>query len=449
MAVFTLEEENHENKIPEREFKTSEELNSSLIYNKERPLDTIQNFIEGSKWEVNYYLQIRTKDDIAKELDINIPPAIQKYYLIKNLVIYVTTPINQDDPQNIYGEGTINANVLVNYGDMFVTTLSGGRKAILTIDTVDTRVYSLHSMFYVKFRIYGFLDEHPIYYQNISNKVVREFVYSRDMSFDGSNPVLLDSDYIQRTNLKLEYTNIVKHYLKFFYNTENSLLCLTTKQNKLYVDPFVIDVFRRFTDVEMDMRLAKMRLIASHLVDKVYTIWDILLARSISMLGNIERNLGFVSNTIPGPDVDLSSINSIGIDYIIDVKNDNPKSISYPELKDIAFERKEDYKDPVSIYKKETKMRYIPLLDTVSNEPIPTRNETYIFSNYFYENITDKCGYMELMVINFLNGTTVKEDDLYYVINNYKYWNTIDQFYLLPIFLVILRDYIRNIIKVV
>lgn len=447
MAVFSLENE-HTTKLPERKFLTSEQLDSSLIYNKEKPLDTIQNFIEGSKWEVDYFLQLRAKDDRVKELDINLPPAIQKYYRINNLVIYVTTPINQDDPQNVYGEGTINANVLVNFGDMILTTLSGGRKALLSIDTVDTKTYSLHNMFYVKFKLYGFVDEHPLYYDNIINKVVREFYYNRNTTYDGSNPVLLDVNYVQKVDLKIEYECIIKHYLKYFYNTENSLLCLTSTNNELYVDPYVINVFRKFTEVEMDTRIAKMRMITSHLTDKVYTIWDILLTRTGSMLDNIDRDLCFVRNSLAGSDIDLGAINNVGIDYIIDVKYGGTKILSTPDLREISMERKEGYKDPISKYIFKPKSNYIPMFG-FNDQPEPKNNDTYIFSNYFYDRDTEKCGYMELMVINFLEGKVVKEDELYYALKNYKYWSTIDQFYLLPILLIILKDYLKSIIKVI
>ena len=104
--------------IPERPFVTQEQLQTSTIFNKDQSLDTIIQYIRGSKWGVSYFLQIKGINETIQLPDINVPVTVQKYHRINNLDLILQTAISQDNIENITGEAIVNAGFLPNVNDV-------------------------------------------------------------------------------------------------------------------------------------------------------------------------------------------------------------------------------------------------------------------------------------------------------------------------------------------
>ena len=70
-------------------------------------------------------------------------------------------------------------------------------------------------------------------------------------------------------------------------------------------------------------------------------------------------------------------------------------------------------------------------------------NDTYIFSSKFYDNDGSKT-VLEGLVLEYLNRKTINPNRLLNVLNNYLHWGQLEQFYYIPIILVLIKSAIGD-----
>ena len=430
MPILTMEDEDNrfetkEEKEETRVFRSKDDMKTSTLFNKETPLDTIVKHIRGAKWEVDYFLQIRDINDSIQPLDVNLPPTVQKYNRINKLIITVQTPIDQGEIKDIAGEGIINAGFIPNVNDLILTTLLGGREVLLEITEVSTRSYNLHKAYYISYKIFTFLDTDngPKYYNDLLNKTMKEYVYDKEHLLDFSAPVILAQDYKSKLNLKHHIPDLVDLYFSKFIYYEKYLHYLPTEAS-IYVDTLLTDFIFKIVNTDEHPDIIKLNRITPDLHKELpYTVWTAIINRDIKILKRCERRIDFKYNPFGLKDALNHTINILGVNFIArkltkDEKVENIKVVEN-ELKD----RPKDYTNPVS------------------------RNGLYVFGKAFYEQDRTKTTDLESLVLDYLEGKILSSEKLNKLIEHSVYWDTKDQFYLIPVLIVLIKDSVSNTFK--
>lgn len=490
MAILDLNKRNviaesRPENIENRKYVSQEELGTSTLFSKDHSLDHISQYISGMKWTVTYFLQLRNMNDELVQLDPRIAATIQKYHRINKLEIYLQNGIDQANITNIEFEAVINAGFLPNKHDIILAELTGGREALFTLKEIDVRKYSLHDAYWCTFKLLTFIDtDNADLYNNLIYKTVKEYVYDKNHLLDYSAPIILQSDYKRKLNLKNVYKEITDYYLDNFIDIDTCVLCPPTNVSK-YTDIYLTDFLFSIVETTDHPEMSKIvRVDKSRLKKHPLTIWDAILRRDITMLKRLERNIGFTYNPYTYTDYNLRSFNMLGINFIASVLGKEYKPIK-PDYKDIStydnFFTKE-YEDDDAILDDNNILKMVNVMtdegtnevviDIIDNEnktednidieeidnpnvikepvyetPIKIPDDAYVVSNNMYDLIDKDMGILERNLKKYLLGDLCDSNDIDIMVEQYHMWSTRDQYYCIPILLVLIKDSILNTYK--
>lgn len=406
--------------VKDKPLRTQEELKTSILYNKEHDLKTIIRYPKGSKWEVNYFLQIRDINDTLSPPDINLPPTVQKYNRINKLILYIQTPIEQDTIEDISGEGLINAGFLPNVNDVFIATLTGGREAIFIITEVTNRTYNLHYAYKISFKIFCFAEDNPNIYNDIVIKVMKNYTYDKDHLLDYSAPIILSSDYKAKLDLRNSLEDVIDYYFRYFVNYEKNVIALKTSAS-IYVDTLLTDFIFKVINQSDNLIMNKLNYVAIDFRDKIpYTIWDVIINRNTKLLKLCTKNLGFKYSPSGCGDIIQRNMHYIGINFIVDKLSSVGSELDIP-IVDISTEKTSDFRPPIN-----------------------KDRQSYVVSEDVYELSNNCVGLLDKVLIDYLECKLLKSEELEVLINQYTMWDTREQFYLIPILIVLIKDAINN-----
>ena len=490
MAILDLNKRNviaesRPENIENRKYVSQEELGTSTLFSKDHSLDHISQYISGMKWTVTYFLQLRNMNDELVQLDPRIAATIQKYHRINKLEIYLQNGIDQANITNIEFEAVINAGFLPNKHDIILAELTGGREALFTLKEIDVRKYSLHDAYWCTFKLLTFIDtDNADLYNNLIYKTVKEYVYDKNHLLDYSAPIILQSDYKRKLNLKNVYKEITDYYLDNFIDIDTCVLCPPTNVSK-YTDIYLTDFLFSIVETTDHPEMSKIvRIDKSRLKKHPLTIWDAILRRDITMLKRLERNIGFTYNPYTYTDYNLRSFNMLGISFIASVLGKGSKPIK-PDYKDIStydnfFTKEVEDDDAILDDNNILKMVNVMtdeetnevVIDVIDNEnktednidieeidnpnvikepvyetPIKIPDDAYVVSNNMYDLIDEDMGILERNLKKYLLGDLCDGNDIDIMVEQYHMWSTRDQYYCIPILLVLIKDSILNTYK--
>lgn len=416
--------ENKEELENKRVYRTQEEMKTSTLFHKEVPLRNIIQYIKGMKWTVDYFKQVLDINDSSSAPDFNVPATTQKYHRINKLILTIQSSIQQDNLDNITGDAIVNAGFLVNVDDVFTATLTGGREAIFIITEKQIRTYNLHQAYYITFKLFKFCDDSPEIYNDLIRKVVKEYVYDKNYLLDFGAPVILQSDYTKKLELKDKINDILDYYLSRFVNEEARVISLPTKGG-VYTDQLLSNFLFKIVNQSDHLVMGKLTNIDTTYIQHVkLTVFDAIIKRDLKILKQCEKRIGFRYNPYGIMDTFNKQSNIHGIHFIVDkLSQDDPGVV--PDVIELDYERDfEDYKYPLG-----------------------EKGNKYIFSDAFYRLDKENCGTLEFCLLEYMEGKLVPLDQLEILVEQYYAWDTIEQFYLIPVLLVLIKDTINNTFK--
>lgn len=407
---------------PDRKLYTNPDFKTSTLFNEDHELNNIIQYVSGNKWTVNYFQQIREINTPAIMPDVSVATSVLSYNRISGLVIILSTAIDQTDPNSIVGSASINSGFLPNYGDAFIATLTGGREAVFVVTLVEKKLYSLHDMYTVEFKLFSFLDKESEFYRDLISKVIKEYTYDKSYIQDKSAPIILSQDYKNKLNYKTEKQSIIDYYFNNHVNSEKNVVALPMGDNvtSIYVDTLLNEFLLKivgYTGYPNSDKLNRFELpnITS------YSIYDMIINREIEKLPFLEKDFIFSYIRIDSGEPVMRHLSWLGINYTIDKLRDDMKVDYSLDIKVNTVTK------PVGF-----------------EEPIKIKDSNYIFSEAFYTQDIDNCGMFEKALLQYLRNEVIDSGVMANLLANYRYWDTIDQYYLLPILIVLIQDNINN-----
>jgi hypothetical protein len=408
----------------EPDYTSQEEMKTSVLYNKETTLNPIIHSLDGMKWSVDYFLQILNVNDKSTPPDINIPATSQKYHRIDNLVIMLDQALEQNIPTELIGTGTIDCGFKVNVNDAFKAELLGGREAIFVVTKVTTGNYNLHQIYKIEFKLFLFLLDNEEKWNDLKIKTMKTYVYDHEHLLDYSAPVILANDYEKKADLKRKLPEIIDYYLDSFINKEKNVLVPTTSTS-LYVDTLLMDFLLKIIDTDDHNDISKLLVIDKNFNSDIkYTLWDLIIDRNIDLIKRVNKNIDFKYYPYISTRPELIELSYMGVNFIADLIG-TTDTVAEPPYVDISIEQPEDY------------------VSTVNNTI-----GTYVLSEAFYKLDKENCSNIENLLIDYLNnGTIINIAQLEKLMDSYQTWSTKEQYYLIPILIVLIKDSIINTFK--
>lgn len=430
MPILTIEEEdkNYSN-IEERKethiFRTQEEMKTSTLFHSEQPLETIVKQIRGMSWSVNYFLQLKNINEELRLPDKELPPTVQKYNRIDNLVLHVQSPIDQGKPNEISGEAIVNAGFVPLTHDVFLATLLGGREAIFYITNVETRSYNLHKAYYVSYKLWTFIDTSPDLYNDLLTKVMKNYVYDKEHLLDYGAATILQTDYKDKLNLKYAVQDIIDFYMDKFVTKEKWLHAIPT-HTSLYVDTMLTEMLFKVVNRDDHEKLTKLNALENDIGKNIgVTIWDAILKRDKKILKRCEKYIDFKFTPYTYDDMLNKKMQIFAVNFLAN-KIINPNEIAKINIIENPLQnnRPDNYLNPIS-----------------------DKNKFYVMTEPFYLDIKEEMGYVEQLVMDYLEGKILNAENVKKIVDEYIYWTTRDQYYLLPIVIILLKECIQNTFK--
>jgi hypothetical protein len=448
------------------------EYKGVTVDTKMTPLSSLLSHVEGSSWTVNYYSQVIDRDTGTSGQSVNTNPVHQQYRLIKQMELKVTSPLSMtQDPTSktltYSGTATVYPFVIPNEGDMFLADIGDGREGIFQIHTTTRMSVFTQTCHTIEYRMVDYSD--PERRADFNRKVVQTLHYEKDFLMHGQNPLLFEEDYSVVQFLRKNYKFITDRYFKQFFGREYSTMLVPHQLTPTY-DPYITEaLLTNFTTWDSnEIRYVRKLNMDDDQVSKATNIWTALIQRDPNLLNMVFTQVGKVWAAEFSGEPMYEGIRFSGIKEVI-YPNDPevtvdfqyttpPKLISGSEitipttsmrsvggylaqlrsktLADVIDEKLNGFQSLSGI----NISRQAPLI-------LPAMADGYyVLSRGFYENdqTVGSQSKLDLCVRQYLNNQQLSLSVLKEFCEAITTWNSLDQFYLTPIVLILIKSVIRS-----
>lgn len=452
MALAKYTPDAHSHVVPNLPKITEQEFSGVVVDTKYTPLSSLITYIEGASWTVMYYSQVIDKNNDIKSQDVNLSGIYQQYTEINSMELKVTTPLSttQDTSTNrmtVTGAANVYPFIIPNVGDMFAADVGDGREGIFRVSNSEKKSLLKQSVYYIEYSLLYYSDADTVRRQDLKNKSINNYFYIKDFLLHGQNPLLIDEDYNAFQELNNLYHEIIQNYFKWFFNNEYKTLVLPG-QTKVIYDHYLVCALLSILNTVDAPQLIHIRKL--NVDDDKYLkqpqLWDALVNRDLSLLDLSNKTMGLMNSHYFSANPMLNGVRFSGIDYVV-------YPIRPEKLLDVGLQF---YPKTMSLEKVEkVTSRSVRLDKLVGDRELDLRSdfvvnikpvlmdERYVLSDSFYTTGIDMSA-LEILTLEYLNKKSINPTMLLKVIKNYRNFGVIEQYYYLPIILVLISSVIRK-----
>ena len=398
--------------------EVKENINKNPSYNVDTPMENIIKQISGYRWFVDYYNLVADSFDNQSTIDFSLDLAVTEYNLIKDMVLILDSPIDNDTAINIGGSGYVDSNIIPKNGDAFIAKLIDGRLGLFYLSQVSRDTYNLRDVFKVSFKLYSIInDENETDYVKLQDKVIETYYFNKDYLKTNDKKLFTSKEIIDRNKIDSLTNTLLAVYNSKIINT-NVRYTISYKDNlnRITHDPYLEDF-----------------------VSKI--IGSTSLHRNTNMFSKKDTNRYTIL------DVLSENLNSKLIYKYFSI-NSASKLGSNPFLRPILY----GGVDRVVMPEKELSSTLEPLIQ--DNDLYPyVSNLYYIFPEDFYLVLSgvktiddaDTISNLEKIILNIINKETIKLVDVEDIIDDLLInGEEPELYYYIPILIYILRYYKNN-----
>ena len=424
---------------------TSENYIPVAVDNKVNPVDTLLEHVEGASWTLKaYYSQILTKDSQLNAQQTGTSAAYQQYNKIEALEVKVTSPLSQtQDPKTkaitYVGTALVYSLLIPNEGDMFVAAIGDGQLGIFTVTSTVKKSVFRKSTYEIS---YAISTTDLSFIQDLDIKTVNVYVYRKDFLSYGQDPLVIKRDNNQLLNLSQTYSVLARQYFPRFFDKEFKTFTLPGQPMPTY-DPFLTDfIVRMFGNDDSPILQEVRRLnVSDDPVMSQDNFWTALINKNMSYLKTGFTKATVVSTSGFSYDPFFNSIRYTGVklcvyplDPALNINNTDAWSLKPPA--------------PQSIQEVPGGGIGVGIVSADGSQTVydiqPVLTDTYyVLSGSFY-NQTNTQTALENAVSLFLNNEKLDPVMLNRLANEFMTWGLLEQFYYVPILLMLIRASIRT-----
>lgn len=438
---------------PEPVRVASERYRGVTVDSRYQSATSLLTHLEGMSWTVNYYSQIVDKDNALSGQNLSRSPVYQQYKRINRLELKVVTGLNQSSQDNhksqtLAGQArTFPCGLIPNEGDMFVADIGDGREGVFRIILSDALSIYKDTAYLIDYELVDYSEE--IRAADLDSKVVENVYYVSDFMNHGQNPFISDQDYENMRRLHSYLEDIASEYFRRFVSREYATLIIPGQRHAIY-DPFltkaVMSIFA--SDSFVDLKRVRQLNCDEDLNFYTSTLWDALTLKKRGRLKGGSQAMGLLSARSFNSDAMMEGVRFSGVHYVVyprdpegaedDVRTGRMRILSDEKL-NAAPTRMIDLFDLINV----TTLHGLPNREA---DPVNfiTAESPYVLSKAFYRQETVGQSSLEIQTQLYLDSKAMNLDTLCHLAETHTSWPLLDQFYQLPVLLILIRSAIRR-----
>lgn len=441
-----------------------EEFHSVVVDSRYQPSASLLINVEGSSWIANYFSQILGRDNGLSGQQPSLDPLYQQYRLIKDFELKVTTPLtsSQDSDSNamkLTGAANVYPFLIPNVGDMFIADVGDGREGIFRITEVERRSIFKDTCYAVQFDLVSIADKQRT--DDLYEKVQQEFVFVRDFLQHGQNPMLKPADFEVAKRLEARFHELAELYFTNYVSREFRTLVLPKQDQPTYdhfLTRFLPKVFSTWDATEL--RQMRVMNLDDDQVMRSHTLWDALLEKNPRVLKQSAKQMKLVSARLFTRDPMLEGIFWSGLRYVV-YPVDPPYTVNLSSLRidkiGQTIQELQEFEQPAPELVNplpnitsladligDATLDELPYGDAPMIRPV-LGDDYYVLSQNFYDRVSLEQSKLEKAVWDYLNDKPVDRTLLLAFCETFHSWGTLEQFYYLPIVLLLIKASIRSL----
>lgn len=416
-----------------------------------KPFQSMISYVEGAPWSVEYFSQVLGKHSELKMIDTAAHAVHQSYSRVNNLEIRVTSPLsdsynNETSTMQTRGTGHIYGGVVPNVEDHFITATADREPTIFRLISVDALSMSRDTVYEVNYMVVGKVADNLDIANSLRGKVSKDFEFLKNRINEGNSPLVVRDDFKKLLDLSQAYKDLLNYYMTTFWSKGNRMMLVPGQDKRIYDYNIIEFLFKLVNPYDHNSLLDVQRPPNAPSVFADQTnIFDVLLERSYSRLEQCNQKYGFVRSDAGGNNSFICGPSFYDIDYIVYPK-DHDTTANIPGISPLTL-ASYDYKPTGrkgNPFPEPENTRF-----AIANGNVPLifnahLDGYYVFSKAFYEGTYSVSG-LEILVRDYIQNKTLDINILSKLLDNYKVMLRMDQFYYIPILILLVKEASRKI----
>ena len=419
-------------------FHISKDTMDSVVRTYDTEADyTILNFLEGSKWTVDYYNQDLGKHDSGSLLDSALPSVLSPRTKIKGLTLMVTEAFSENVYEAMTGRALFYAGSIRPFlGDIFIVPILNKKLGIFQITDTKIKTYVNKDMYEIGYEVY--LIDDNINANNflaiLEDSVNRTFIFNKDFVRNRSSVLFTEEEDNRYTDFREHMEYLSRKWIKTFRDNRTNLITIK-KQSLIYVD-FNLEKF--FISILSTNNIENNPIYAN----TVYapfgnkfdsdTILDLFKDKKMIKLQDVAKqtiklcDMGVINYDLRGGD-----LSGLGFNCMVFVYKDNCM------LSEIT--------DTGSCF---SLIEFSETCSPENNTLLPNIKEIagtsklYMFSENFYNNLREDISILEELLLDYIDNRELNTAKLYSLKESVNSWNYLEQFYYIPMLYLLEKYYV-------
>jgi hypothetical protein len=420
--------------------------------NNDTPTNSLVAYLDGMPWSVTYYSQLLGKHNDLQELDPGQNAAFQQYQKVIDLQIRVSAALtNSYDSENaitsVSGGATI-VQMVPNANDYFIAEAGSRELGLFRIKSVERLSFNRDSAYAVQYDLVCYVRDNEERIADIESKVVRQYVFSMQRLAEGLSPVLREDVHALMTTLSQDYHGLIQQYFKKFFNRTYMTL-VVPGQTKLVYDSRMVDFLMQIMESAEVEEMRAMQIISTDHERYLASgsLWSVLLERRYDSLSYVPQKSCLApkahfnrSSWLKGPiytRMDYFVYPVLGESDVLVPGDPTPKQYDFTSME-----------GPLTI---ELPERIVGNTYTNGTTTLPfiksvLIDDFYVLSEVFYANgLTTSV--LEILIRDYLKCVTLDMAMLKALVDQYRTWPVLEQFYYGPLLMLLLKTAIQGFYK--
>lgn len=425
----------------------------SIIYDdKNKPLHSLIAYIEGAPWPVDYFSQVVGEHNDLREVDPGQANVYQQYQKINKLELRTSDPLTSSYDTDtglteVTGSALIYPFVTPNISDYFTSGVADSKVGLFRITNVERKTLNRDSVYFVEYSMVGYIDALETLYNDLVDKVIRTYFFSKDRLVEGLQPLLRNEENEQLVNLDHLYKDLVRYYFNTFFNRKFMTLVIPGQEYPIY-DSYVVNYLFKIIDSfdAEEIKLIKQIPTDQDIFLNQPQFWEIMLRRDYDGLKQANQKMAQVSKYLFNCNSYLRGLIYSNIEYLIYPRNPELSTLidEYPvakQLEDIDL-----VLEVVTANGSLADMIDNTFVDVNASYPyinMVNTDDFYVLSSEFYTS-GSSLSLLEILTKDYLKRQTIDLTKLLSLVEKFKSWGRLEQYYYGPILMTLIKEANRS-----
>lgn len=432
---------------------TSNDYRHAVVDSQYVPMNALLTHLPGMKLTTTYYHQVMGRDEEPSPFDPTQQGPYQQYRKIVNFEILLQGSLSTDidtetQTTRITGNAILYPGLVPIDGDAFIMDTGDGRASQCTVLNAKRLTYFRDAAFEINFVVSRFVT--PEIDRLINDRVVLTHYFHKDFLTHGQNPFLVEEEHNFYLELDKAEENLTNYWTRQFWNPTFGTFTVPSQWGQCY-DPFftkfIIDLLPIYDFNEY--RHVRLLNCDDFNFNNLDSVWDMLLKRDTFYLNSIFKEASLISVKSLNNRPLMNGVYYSGMDNLVgpskvdrgygvnahDYSNSYGWNISWsccPSLNDYTAGL--GFKEDITIPDGEG-----------TNLPILFKENFYVFTQAFYEGKTEEMSTFERLLYKGMNKEAIHASDIIPFYRAIHKWSRLDQFYLIPTLILIIKYAQRSI----